>query len=119
MATIQRQQVKAWFAGLSFEVQKTVIDELEGVFAQKKTTRIRELEAQLAALRGSQAPVKSVVSSARPASPTKGIKVPPKYIDKASGKTWAGRGVQPSWIVSHIKKGGKLDDLAIGRSKGR
>ncbi|MEK9720515.1 MAG: H-NS histone family protein [Quisquiliibacterium sp.] len=25
-------------------------------------------------------------------------KVPPKYRDPASGKTWTGRGVEPAWI---------------------
>lgn len=116
---IQRQQVKAWFAGLSFETQKTVIDELEGVFAEKKSAQIKDLEAQLAALRGTQETVKSVVKTGQRSSPTKGVKVPPKYIEKSTGKTWAGRGVQPGWVVAHIKKGGKLDDLLIGRGKGR
>ena len=28
-----------------------------------------------------------------------GTKVPPKYRDPVSGKTWTGRGVTPKWVV--------------------
>ncbi len=29
---------------------------------------------------------------------SKGQKVPPKYRDPATGKTWSGRGVKPKWL---------------------
>ena len=50
----------------------------------------------------------------------KGRKVPPKYRG-ASGKTWAGRGAKPTWLVAAIKGGKKLDDFLIDKSarKGR
>jgi DNA-binding protein H-NS len=50
----------------------------------------------------------------------KGKKVPPKYRGP-SGKTWAGRGAKPRWLVAAIKGGKKLDDFLIDKSarKGR
>jgi DNA-binding protein H-NS len=50
----------------------------------------------------------------------KGRKVPPKY-RCPSGKTWAGRGARPRWLVAAIKGGKKLDDFLIDKSarKGR
>ena len=56
----------------------------------------------------------------RGGSALKGRKVPPKYRG-ASGKTWAGRGAKPTWLVAAIKGGKKLDDFLIDKSarKGR
>jgi len=53
-------------------------------------------------------------------SALKGRKVPPKYRGP-SGKTWAGRGARPRWLVVAIKGGKKLDDFLIDKSarKGR
>lgn len=31
----------------------------------------------------------------------------------ADGKEWTGRGRKPAWVLEHLKKGGKLEDLAI------
>ena len=53
-------------------------------------------------------------------SALKGRKVPPKYRGP-SGKTSAGRGGRPRWLVAAIKGGKKLDDFLIDKSarKGR
>ena len=48
-------------------------------------------------------------------SPLRGKKVPPKY-RSPSGKTWAGRGARPRWLVAAIKRGKKLDDFLIDKS---
>jgi H-NS histone family len=42
----------------------------------------------------------------------KGRKVAVNYRDK-SGKTWAGRGVQPIWLREKLKAGSKLDDFTV------
>lgn len=31
----------------------------------------------------------------------------------ADGKEWTGRGRKPQWVVEHLAKGGKLEDLAV------
>lgn len=45
----------------------------------------------------------------------KGIKVPPKYRDRDSGLTWAGRGAQPTWLRAALKGGAKLEDFLIDK----
>ncbi len=41
-------------------------------------------------------------------------KVSPKYANpKDADQTWSGRGRKPLWVVAHLKKGGKVEDLSI------
>lgn len=41
-------------------------------------------------------------------------KVEPKYGNPKDGsQTWSGRGRKPLWVVAHLKKGGKIEDLAL------
>jgi DNA-binding protein H-NS len=68
-----------------------------------------ELEKQLEALSG-QAKGKARSSS------LKGRKVPPKY-RSAKGETWAGRGAKPKWMVAALKRGKKMEDFLIARSR--
>jgi DNA-binding protein H-NS len=42
-----------------------------------------------------------------------GIKVAPKYRDAASGNTWSGRGLQPTWLRQAVASGKSLSDFAI------
>lgn len=45
---------------------------------------------------------------------TKGQKVPPKYRNpNDASQTWTGRGRKPIWVEDALKKGKKLEDLAI------
>lgn len=117
---LDRRGVKVWFESLSLEAQQAVLDDFSSAMEASREQRISELEDELSKLRGDtvKAPRKKR-AAVRRASPKKGVKVPPKYIHKPSGKTWAGRGVQPVWVRDHIKKGGKLDDLLIGKGRGR
>jgi DNA-binding protein H-NS len=68
-----------------------------------------ELRSQLSMLGAEIGP-----SRARGGS-LKGMKVPPKYRDRA-GNTWAGRGAKPRWLVAAIKGGEKLEDFAIEKT---
>ena len=49
------------------------------------------------------------------AKKAKGVrsKVAPKYKDPATGKTWSGRGKEPTWLVAYKRKGKKREDFAI------
>src|SRR6516162_2575297 len=51
-------------------------------------------------------------------SPLRGRKVAPKY-RSPSGKTWAGRGARPRWLVDAMKGGKKLNDFLIDKSAKR
>ncbi len=119
--SIGRGDVREWFSQLAFETQQSVLDEFSSEVAAYREKRIDQLEIELRALRGQTVSVGrgNVRSTAdvRAASPKKGVKVPPKYRDKATGNTWAGRGVQPVWIREYLKKrGNKLEDLLIAKN---
>ena len=47
-----------------------------------------------------------------PASPLRGVKVPPKYRGP-NGETWAGRGAHPKWLASLLAEGRSLDEFLI------
>lgn len=122
------RNVKQWFSGLDLENQKELLGELNGVFEDVKVGHIERLKAQLAELTGESvaAPTKRAAARRLVKAPEKkqrgvraGFKVPPKFIDKSTGKTWAGRGVKPAWVEAHLKKGGKLDDLLIAKKRAR
>ena len=46
-------------------------------------------------------------------SGTAGSKVPPKYVDRASGHTWSGRGLQPRWLKEALASGRQLAEFAV------
>jgi DNA-binding protein H-NS len=44
-------------------------------------------------------------------------KVLPKYRNpERPSETWSGRGLQPHWVRTQLRKGKKFDDLLISRS---
>ena len=119
--SIGRGDVREWFSQLAFETQQSVLDEFSSEVAVSREKRIDQLEIELRSLRGQTVSVGRGKATAtvegKPVSAKKGIKVPPKYRDKATGNTWAGRGVQPVWIREYLKKrGNKLEDLLIARN---
>lgn len=54
----------------------------------------------------------AVKAKAKKSRGTRG-RVPPKYRDPATGKTWSGRGKEPTWLVAYKRKGKKREDFAI------
>ncbi len=123
--SIGRGDVREWFSQLAFETQQSVLDEFSSEVAVSREKRIDQLEIELRALRGQTVSIGRANGKAtaqdtpktKAASSKKGIKVPPKYRDKATGNTWAGRGVQPVWIREYLKKrGNKIEDLLIAKS---
>ncbi len=52
-------------------------------------------------------------SPSSPAKARSGGKVPPKYRDPASGQTWSGRGLHPTWLKQALAGGAQLSDFAL------
>ena len=42
-----------------------------------------------------------------------GAKVAAKYVNKATGEAWSGRGLQPRWLKAAMASGKKLSDFAV------
>ena len=53
------------------------------------------------------------LKAAAKASSATGVKVAPKFRDKASGQTWSGRGLQPNWLKAALAAGASLDDFRV------
>ena len=48
------------------------------------------------------------------AGPRKAIsKVAAKYVDKATGDSWSGRGLKPKWLTAALAAGRSLSDFAV------
>jgi DNA-binding protein H-NS len=90
--------------GMNVEALLNLRTQIDRRLAELRT----ELEKQLEALSPSKRKSKS--------SALRGRKVPPKY-RSPSGETWAGRGARPRWMVDALKKGRKMDDFLIARSR--
>ena len=61
-------------------------------------------------------PAPKVVSRAKPKAtrkPSKKSKVPAKFRDPETGKTWSGRGMAPVWMRDYEAAGRKRADFAI------
>ena len=49
----------------------------------------------------------------RKAKSVKTAKVAAKYVNKATGESWTGRGLQPKWLKAALGAGAKLEDFAV------
>jgi DNA-binding protein H-NS len=104
---------------LSFDDLIKLRDNVTGLIAQRADSARKELEAKLAFLEGMGG--KRVGRRKLRASTLKGRAVAPKYRNPDNrSETWAGRGGTPRWVRDQLKKGRKMEDLAIkkgGRRK--
>ncbi len=44
---------------------------------------------------------------------TGGVKVAAKYLNKATGDTWSGRGLQPRWLKAALASGKRISEFAV------
>ena len=92
-------------SGMTVEALMDLRERVDETLHKRRT----ELQQQLAALG-----VTRVVRGG--GSVLKGRKVPPKY-RSPKGETWAGRGARPRWLVAAIKRGKKLEDFLIDKTR--
>ena len=52
-------------------------------------------------------------TAVRPPSSSKGGKVAAKYINKATGDSWSGRGLQPKWLRAALESGRKIEEFKV------
>ena len=101
------KQVSAWFEGLSFDRQVSLLDSLSTSHSKIRNARIAELRRELAVLDGGNGHANGA------AKPGKRSKVQAKYRDPATGDTWSGRGRMSSWLVAKVKAGEKTSRYLI------
>ena len=98
---------KVNLSGMNVEALMDLRKRVEETLLERRAELEQQLERMGKAI--------AVVGVRNGGSVLKGRKVPPKYRGP-SGKTWAGRGARPLWLVDAIKGGKKLDDFLIDKS---
>jgi DNA-binding protein H-NS len=99
--TLTDKQVSAWFEGLSFDRQVSLLDSLSTFHSKIRNARIAELRRELAALDGGNGHANGAAKRG------KRSKVQAKYRDPATGDTWSGRGRMSTWLAAKVKAGEK------------
>ena len=64
-------------------------------------------------VRAAQAAVVADLAPKAAAGKRSGAKVAPKYRDSATGDTWSGRGLQPTWLRQALASGKDISEFAI------
>jgi DNA-binding protein H-NS len=95
------KQVSAWFVGLSFDRQVSLLESLSTSHSKIRNARIAELRRELAALDGNSSHTNGAAEGG------KRSKVQAKYRDPATGDTWSGRGRMSTWLAAKVKAGEK------------
>jgi DNA-binding protein H-NS len=108
---------------MTFEQLQQLQQDAAVLISQKRSERLRELFTQIADLctaagfeltevAAMMHPSKSRKSGTKSVDAGTRTKAPIKYRDSA-GNSWSGRGKQPTWLQSHIKSGGTLEQVAV------
>jgi len=132
-----RAGIIEWFGAQSLEDQERILVELTSLLERRHAGRIRELEVELARLKGalrretlndskraertateekvSRTAMRRTQKDAKKSdSPLSGRKVAAKFRHpKNKELTWAGRGMQPKWMQKYLADGGKLEALRV------
>lgn len=69
--------------------------------------------AQIKALMAEHGLTAADLTSRGPKKGSSGGKVAAKYVNKATGDSWSGRGLQPRWLKAALSAGKKLSDFAV------
>lgn len=106
------KQVSAWFDGLGFDRQASVLSTLSVSHSKLRNARIAELRRELAALDGSSV-ANGNGNGKRKYKRRKMPLAQAKYRDPKSGETWSGRGRMASWLAAKVKAGDKASRYLI------
>lgn len=107
---MKRADLEKAFAELDLEEMSSLLSALTEIHHTRKESRVAELEAEIARLRGSTGGGHVV---GNPRSPQKRASPMAKYRDPATGKTWAGRGGVPKWMQAYEAQGRNREEFRI------
>ena len=86
---------------------------LEQQIAEAQRTERADAVAKIRSLMTEYGLSLADLASKATSSKRSGIKVAPKYRDTATGNTWTGRGLQPTWLRQALASGKNISDFAI------
>ena len=94
--------------------------ELEKAISEARRAERAGVIAQIRALMAEHGLTLADLGASAAAKPSKAPKadgetrkVAPKYIDRATGASWTGRGLKPKWLTAALDAGRKLEDFAV------
>jgi DNA-binding protein H-NS len=102
---------------LSYAELTELQSRVEALIDQRKAeeqVKVRQKAAELAAKAGFNLEDIVATRGGNGSAKGKGSKVAPKYRNpKDPSQTWTGRGRQPKWLATELKKGRKLESFRI------
>jgi DNA-binding protein H-NS len=90
------------------ELEQQIID----IQREERSSAIAQVKALMAQHGLTLADLGTRAPAAAP-KPRSGGKVPAKYRDPATGQSWSGRGLHPTWLKQALAGGAKLTDYLI------
>jgi DNA-binding protein H-NS len=102
--SLTEKQVTAWFDGLSFERQDSLMQELSASHGKLRADRIAKLRRELAALEGGAKTDRKTRGAASGKA---------KYRDPETGEEWSGRGRMARWLAAKVKAGEKAQRYLV------
>ena len=102
----------ATYAELMQQAQE-LIRQAEELRKGERDEAIAKVRAIVAEFELTPEDIQGAKSRAGTASSKAGSKVAPKYINKATGATWTGRGQRPTWLNDQVNAGRALDEFLI------
>jgi DNA-binding protein H-NS len=88
--------------------RQNITERLQTIASIKELIKLHQLSATELGFTGRKTGV-----SKKTARIDKGVAVAPKYVDPATGKTWAGRGRIPVWLAEHLANGRSKEDYLV------
>ena len=100
---------------MSYAELSELRDRVDAAMVAAQAAEKEALRAQMEALAArSGLTLADVLGNGKRSSKLKGSKVAIKYRNpKNPAQTWTGRGRKPNWLVALVKKGQKLESLAV------
>ena len=104
-SSLTEKQVTAWFDGLSFERQNTLMQALSSIHSKLRADRIAKLRQELAVLEGNGR------DKADDNIASRALKA--RYRNPATGEVWSGRGRMARWLAAKVKAGEKAQRYLV------
>lgn len=101
-----KEKIEKAFLEKQVENKKQALDQIKSLVDAGGITQ-QELATHLGFTFGTAEAIE------KPARKSKGQKVPAKYSDPATGKTWTGRGMKPKWMKEYIEQGKSAEEFEI------
>jgi len=113
---VTKRKISNEISRMPFDELIALLDQVEILIGERLAPEKKHLVLKLDAIRRFEAkrhPKKSGLIDLSEGGSTVGRKLRPKYLNPATGQTWAGRGKQPVWLRDAVQQGRTQDDFLM------